>query len=476
MRRIPLKILIFFSIFFACAIFIIDSFMYLIKFDISFIAVSLKSLREIIILLLILGWYLIIKRSFMLYELNISQKLFRLIIILTLNFVIGGLLNLLFHPTYTGTTTITPDNYEAVVYSNIIGILAIVSLMPILFIARDLIFYKQKRTTRLYFNLFIGLLIGSSLVFFLEKRPRPLFDFDNATPLHTILSISFIVIIVLLAFRNDWITYLSRKQKILFFFVGSAVLTEIVFLWNVVYSGHIQAYSDIVANFGSVIWHFLVIYGAFCMATLLVHLPTARAVDRKLKEVSSLYEFARQLNSELNYSKLTQLITQLTARVLESQTTWLELLDPENHKLRVTSHINLSQQQILNNPFDKLGGLNLEIIQRQKPLLINDVTTNRDFRQLTQWKADLRALIAAPLFSNRNQLMGVIYAAKSQPYGFDIDDVSLIEAFANQFAIALENANLWKSSIERERLEQELKVAREVQLKLVPQSMPNVPG
>ncbi len=476
MRRIPLNILIFLSIIFVSAIFIIDSFMYLIKFDISFIAVSLKSLREIIILLFIGGWYLILKRSFRLYDLNISQKLTRLIVILTLNFLIGALLGLLLHPAYTGTRSIIPDNYEAVVYSNIVGLMAILSLMPILFIARDLIFYKQKRTTRLYFNLFIGLLLGSSLVFFLEKRPHPLFAFDNSTPLHTILSISLIVIIVLLAFRNDWITYLSRKQKILFFFVGGAVLTEIFFLWNIVYSGHIRAYSDVVANFGNIIWHFLVIYGAFSLATLLVHLPTARAVDRKLKEVSSLYEFARQLNSELNYSKLTQLITQLTARVLESQTTWLELLDPEKHKLRVTSHINLSQQQILQNPFDELGGLNREMIQSQKPVLINDVTNNREFRQLLRWKGDLRALIAAPLFSNRNQLMGVIYAAKSQPYGFDIDDVSLIEAFANQFAIALENANLWKSSIERERLEQELKVAREVQLKLVPQSMPEVPG
>ena len=476
MHRISLKILIVLSIIFAAVVFIIDSFMYLIKFDLSIITISIKNLRDFIILLLLISWYFVVKRAFLLYDLTISQKLNRFIVILTSNFAVGFILYFSLEPVYAGTTKVTYGNFEALVYANIVGVMAIVSLIPILFIFRELIFYKQKRTTRLYFNLFVILLIGCCLLFFFEDNPQPLFDFNSSNPLHTILSISLIVLISLLAFRNDWITYLSRKQKILFFTVGGLVFTEIIFLWNFVYSYHLQAYCNVVSNFGNIIWHFLVIYGGFALLTLLVHLPTAKAVDRKLKEVSSLYEFARHLNSELNYSKLTQLITQLTAQVLESQTTWLELIDPEENRLRVTSHINLTQQQILQNPFDELTGVNQILIKSRKPILINDVTTNRDLRHLTKWKRDLRAFIAAPLFSNREQLMGIIYAAKNQPYGFDIDDVSLLEAFANQFAIALENANLWKSSIERERLEQELKVAREVQLKLVPQEMPKIPG
>jgi len=170
------------------------------------------------------------------------------------------------------------------------------------------------------------------------------------------------------------------------------------------------------------------------------------------------------------------LITQLTARVLESQSTWLEIYDEKTHHLKVVSYINLSETQLANNPFHVKSGLNRLLIQEARPLLVNDLAQHREFRPILKWKRDARALIAAPLFSNRGQLMGILYATKPRPFGFDVDDVSLIEGFANQAAIALENAHLLQESIQRERLEQELKIAREVQLKLLPQTMPEVEG
>jgi serine phosphatase RsbU (regulator of sigma subunit) len=61
-------------------------------------------------------------------------------------------------------------------------------------------------------------------------------------------------------------------------------------------------------------------------------------------------------------------------------------------------------------------------------------------------------------------------------YGFDIEDVSLLEGFANQAVVALENVNLLEISLKKERMEQELKIAREVQLKLLPQKTPQIKG
>jgi serine phosphatase RsbU (regulator of sigma subunit) len=78
------------------------------------------------------------------------------------------------------------------------------------------------------------------------------------------------------------------------------------------------------------------------------------------------------------------------------------------------------------------------------------------------------------MFSNRGQLIGILYATKSREYNFDIDDVTLLEGIANQAAIAYENVTLLEESIERGRLEQELKIAREVQLNLLPQVIPKV--
>lgn len=488
MRQLPPKFVYPLIPILSAGILLIDSFFYLvsrygIELNVAVVAISLKSLRELFILALLLACFYVLHNSLMLANLSLRQKLRNLAAFVTANFVILLLLNLLstlfdftLEPKFLYSAAREPLNFKAVLFMNLIGLMSIFTLVPSLMLLKELIFYKQRRTTRLYLNTFIALIVISSLLVVFSSEPVFLFELNDSRAQNIVLSILLILVMNLLAFRNDWINYLPRREKLLYFGTGLLVYVEILLLWNFIYVDHLPAYSHLATNFANIGWHFLVIYGGYSIVKLLVYLPTARAVDRKLREVKSLSNFARMLNSELNYQKLTHLITQLTAQVLESQSTWLELLDPEEERLRVISHINLTQQQILQNPFDDLTGFNLRVLEQRQPTLINDVSQHALLRDLARWKKDARALIAAPLFSSRDQLMGIIYASKSQPYGFDTDDVSLLEGFANQTVIALENARLWKASLERERLEEELRVARTVQLRLMPQEMPKIPG
>lgn len=487
MRKIPTKLFYPLIPAFIAGIYAIDIFYNLIyetgvRYGFSFITFSLQNLREVIIIALAAAWFLLLRQRFFSSDLEISQKLWRLTVLLTLNFIGIFLLRLIFPGDIGGEPAAAGfrDNLLSIFITNTLGLLAVATLVPVLMIVREFIFYKQRRTTRLYFNIFLVLIALSTLWVYSSDRLLNFsvlwFSEDNSGFYNTVLAWSLGIIIILLSFRNDWITYLPRKQKFIYFSIGVIVYVEIIMLRDAVFIPYLPAFSLMVANFANIVWLLLALYGGFAMLTLLVHLPAARAVDRKLKEVNSLYGFARKLNSELNYQKLPQLITRLTAEVLNSQSAWLELYDPQINKLKLASHINLTQQQILSNPFDEIEGFNSDLIREKRTALINDLNQNQQLRHISRWKKDLRALIAAPLFSNREQLMGIIYSGKSQPYGFDIDDVSLLEGFANQSAIALENANLWQDSLERERLEQELKIAREVQLKLVPQAKPVIPS
>ena len=81
-------------------------------------------------------------------------------------------------------------------------------------------------------------------------------------------------------------------------------------------------------------------------------------------------------------------------------------------------------------------------------------------------------MIGVPLISGNGNPLGILFAAKSRSFGFDPDDMAMLEAYANQAVIALDNANLLKNSLERERLEEELRIARNVQQRLLPQQIP----
>jgi serine phosphatase RsbU (regulator of sigma subunit) len=426
--------------------------------------------KELLVAILVFGWFLIHKNFAKLQSFSLKQKLWRLTFFLSASYIILFILRLFIQPEYT---TAFPNHYlslSAVIEANISALLAMVVLIPAIMILHDLIFSKPKRTTKLYFNLFIIFLIITSISVLLTRKP--IFRFSSETLINDITASLAVFMCLLLSFRNDWITYLPRKDKILYFTVGLVVLAEIIWLPEIVFKPQISTYSLLLAASTNIINIFLLLYGGFVIMKLFFHLPTAKAFDRKLREVNSLYNLARTLNSEQNLPRLTQLITQLTSQVLESNSTWFQLYDPLEKNFHISSHINLTQSQIVNNPLIGLSDLNLLLNENKKALLINDLNQHNKFKDLTKWKKDARSLIAAPLFSNRQQLMGIIYASKVQSYGFDIEDVSLIEGFANQAAIALENADLFQASIKKERLEQEFKIARDVQLKLLPQVVP----
>ncbi len=59
---------------------------------------------------------------------------------------------------------------------------------------------------------------------------------------------------------------------------------------------------------------------------------------------------------------------------------------------------------------------------------------------------------------------------------FQSEDRRTLALFANQAAIALENAKLHKMALEKERLEREMELASEIQKQILPKAMPDIPG
>ena len=85
------------------------------------------------------------------------------------------------------------------------------------------------------------------------------------------------------------------------------------------------------------------------------------------------------------------------------------------------------------------------------------------------------SLLAAPV-AFQSRVIGVLYALKSDTFGFVEESQGLFQAFGHQAAISLQNAGLVEQSINREKAEEELRLAHEAQMRLLPQSMPAVRG
>lgn len=80
----------------------------------------------------------------------------------------------------------------------------------------------------------------------------------------------------------------------------------------------------------------------------------------------------------------------------------------------------------------------------------------------------------------KNEVKGVFVLLDKESRGskenFNEDDKKLLSAFANQAAVAIENARLYRISIEKERMQREIELAAEIQKNLIPESFPAIPG
>lgn len=92
----------------------------------------------------------------------------------------------------------------------------------------------------------------------------------------------------------------------------------------------------------------------------------------------------------------------------------------------------------------------------------------------------LRAQLLLPLAANEDLLGFVSLGEKRSEQPYSRSDIRLLKSVASQTGLALQNAQLSaalaREAAERERLNRELEIAREVQERLFPQQLPPVPG
>ncbi len=77
----------------------------------------------------------------------------------------------------------------------------------------------------------------------------------------------------------------------------------------------------------------------------------------------------------------------------------------------------------------------------------------------------------------KGKLVGLLlFGLKHSGSCFTGKDLELLWAAANQAAISIENARLYKSEVEKEKIERDLDLARKIQQGLLPQCIPNMQG
>jgi sigma-B regulation protein RsbU (phosphoserine phosphatase) len=201
-------------------------------------------------------------------------------------------------------------------------------------------------------------------------------------------------------------------------------------------------------------------------------MPNPPSGDR----LALLYQLARNFNSSLDMDEVLNLVIDEVLVATRGERGFVMLFAQEGVlEFRVARGI---EQQVIDHPeFEVSRSIIERVAELGQPILTNDAQSDLRFKTRSSvLLLGLRSILCVPL-RQRDHILGVIYVDNRLQSGiFTLSDLELLNAIASNAAIAIENARLYQVAVEKGRLEKELQLARQVQVSMLPQNLPAVPG
>jgi phosphoserine phosphatase RsbU/P len=192
---------------------------------------------------------------------------------------------------------------------------------------------------------------------------------------------------------------------------------------------------------------------------------------------SLLLRLIARINSTLNTESLLATIMQAAEDVMGAQASSLLLLDRGTGDLLVAVPTGPVRAEILGKRIPAGLGLCGWVASRGEPLVVHQAEKDPRFFGDMVEKFHTIDLIGVPLRNPGGDVIGVLEAINRRDgTEFTEEDVPFFSAFADHAAIALEKARLQREEVEKERLEQQLTWARQIQQGFLRKEMPSYPG
>jgi sigma-B regulation protein RsbU (phosphoserine phosphatase) len=180
-------------------------------------------------------------------------------------------------------------------------------------------------------------------------------------------------------------------------------------------------------------------------------------LNYRLWELESLYDIGLSIASTLNIEDLAEEIMFRMISLTNARRGALYLREGSGAFPLYRSFGDVSA--------DFLGNeLNDESVRDGKPLTFQD-----------------GKLVAVPIKGSNDAIIGILAAADRETReggigAFEENELRLLSLFANQVAIALENARLHREALAKQAMERELELAATIQRDILPKSIPAVEG
>lgn len=315
---------------------------------------------------------------------------------------------------------------------------------------KKLILYKKVQWVTKLWNFFEYTLAATLFLHFFEA-----IDYQAIKIPITIL-LGFLSLV--LSVNLSWIAFLNLRQKGLLMFFLIVIIFCIAYFYEVLSQYSEKHLIDIQLSespFMHTIFIFLIIYAIFAELVLFFNLPTSSVFESKFAEITNFQKLSESILAGRTEKQVYEILLESAVSISKANAAYLEI--NKNNDLICT-----------NITTEEAKGIKKILQQVNFKYLSSKKFTNKTLPELGT-QTSFSSVLIVPLISHHHHL-GNLILLKETSNTFDNVVLNLINTYASQASITLENFSLISQTVENEKYKSELNTAKAVKEKLLPKN------
>lgn len=193
-----------------------------------------------------------------------------------------------------------------------------------------------------------------------------------------------------------------------------------------------------------------------------------------VEELSILNEIAVAISSTMKVEEINKLIVAKCINRIGVEQGAVTLLK-EDQSEPLKTFVRVMDKKPDNIPYRLGMSLTGWMLKNQKPLLINDISSDARFAGISLESGMIKSILSVPL-KVKNKMIGHISLFNKKDGDFTQEDLRLLSIIAIQSAQTIESARLYEEERKLVALEEDQKAARRIQQSLLPKENPIIKG
>ncbi len=192
-------------------------------------------------------------------------------------------------------------------------------------------------------------------------------------------------------------------------------------------------------------------------------------------ELSTIVEATKRLNSTLDLGELINIILQLATRHTAADRGTVFLVDHERDEIWSLVGLGLDLQEIRLPASRGIAGW---VAHHGETVNLSDAYQDSRFERDVDRRLSYRTrtLLCLPIRNKDGEVIGVLQLLNKQGGPFTAGDEGFLQALSDHVALAIENAQLHRERLAKQRMERDLALARSIQTSLLPERPPQLQG